>query len=253
MVTGLELFREHFKEHTGQYVLIGGAACTAAMEEVGEEFRATKDLDIVLCVEALDRRFLEAFWDFIRTGGYRNLRKSTGRKQYYRFHDPEKDGFPVMLELFSRAPDALKPVEGGRLTPIAADDEASSLSAILLEDDYYAFILRGRRDLDGLSVLAPAYLIPIKARAWLDFAERRQAGEKVDGKDVRKHRNDVFRLYRILDPDLRVDLPPRVRDDFERFLQTVVNESVDLGSLGLGTVDLDQVLQTLAGVYGIRI
>ncbi len=45
MVKGLDLFREHFAEHTDQYVLIGGTAATLAMEVAGLEFRATKDLE----------------------------------------------------------------------------------------------------------------------------------------------------------------------------------------------------------------
>ena len=61
MVEGLDRFKEHFADHTGQYVLIGGVACALAMEEMGQSFRVTKDLDIVLCVEALDAAFAEAF------------------------------------------------------------------------------------------------------------------------------------------------------------------------------------------------
>ena len=32
-----------------------------ALEEAGLPFRATKDLDIVLCIEALDKTFVAAF------------------------------------------------------------------------------------------------------------------------------------------------------------------------------------------------
>jgi hypothetical protein len=40
------------------------------MTGAGLAFRATKDLDIVLYVEALDAEFVRAFWDFVRGGGY---------------------------------------------------------------------------------------------------------------------------------------------------------------------------------------
>ena len=70
MVKGLDLFRERFREYSDRYVLIGGAACDLAMQEAGLEFKATKDLDIVLCIEALDTAFVEAFWAFVREGGY---------------------------------------------------------------------------------------------------------------------------------------------------------------------------------------
>ena len=77
MVKGLKIFQEHFKKHTHQFVLIGGTACDLAMEEAGLDFRGTKDLDIVLCLEALDKDFAAAFWEFIQAGKYQNQQKST--------------------------------------------------------------------------------------------------------------------------------------------------------------------------------
>lgn len=61
MVKGLEIFREHFREFSGRYVIIGGTACDLVMDEAGLTFRATKDIDIVLHVETLDKKFVEAF------------------------------------------------------------------------------------------------------------------------------------------------------------------------------------------------
>ena len=57
MVRGLAIFRSWFRDYADQYILIGGTAATLAMEEAGLEFRATKDLDIVLHVEALTPEF----------------------------------------------------------------------------------------------------------------------------------------------------------------------------------------------------
>ena len=54
MVRGLERFREFFADYSDRYVLIGGVAAYLSMEEAGQAFRATRDLDIVLIVEALD-------------------------------------------------------------------------------------------------------------------------------------------------------------------------------------------------------
>jgi hypothetical protein len=69
MVHGLEKFKEYFEDHTNQYVFIGGTACDILMDELGASFRATKDLDMVLIIEALDASFGESFWQFIVTGG----------------------------------------------------------------------------------------------------------------------------------------------------------------------------------------
>ncbi|MGN0153354.1 MAG: hypothetical protein ACI4A3_02810 [Lachnospiraceae bacterium] len=52
MVKGLDMFREYFAEYTDQYVLIGGAACDISFGENEVDFRATKDSDVVLIIEA---------------------------------------------------------------------------------------------------------------------------------------------------------------------------------------------------------
>ena len=116
MVKGLELFREAFSSFLGSYVLIGGSAASIAMEEAGLDFRATKDLDIVLLLENLDAAFVDALWDFIDAGGYEHRQGSGGHERFYRFRSPAAPAYPEMLELFARAPDALPlsldPAEG---------------------------------------------------------------------------------------------------------------------------------------------
>ena len=72
MVKGIDQFQAHFEDFNDRYVLIGGAACFLSFDEAGLDFRVTKDLDIVLCVEALDTDFAQAFWDFIIRGKYKN-------------------------------------------------------------------------------------------------------------------------------------------------------------------------------------
>jgi hypothetical protein len=70
VVEGLDLFLAHFRVFNDRFVLIGGTACDMAMTEAGLEFRATKDLDIVLWLEVLDESFVKAFWEFVRSGKY---------------------------------------------------------------------------------------------------------------------------------------------------------------------------------------
>jgi hypothetical protein len=140
MVKGLDTFRDAFAHFTRHYALIGGTACGLLMEEAGLEFRVTKDLDIVLFLEEMDADFVHAFWNFIEQGAYQ-VRHGGGeeKRQYYRFQKPQNHSFPIMLELFSRKPDLLDLAEGSHLTPLPIDEEISSLSAILLDEDYYTF------------------------------------------------------------------------------------------------------------------
>ena len=58
MVTGIDSFKEWFKGYEAQYAIIGGTACDILMTEEGLAFRATKDIDLVLIVEALEDCFV---------------------------------------------------------------------------------------------------------------------------------------------------------------------------------------------------
>ena len=76
MVKGLDTFQKYFADYEEQYVLIGGAACDILFESNEVNFRATRDLDMVLIVEALTPEFGEKFWKFIVDGKYRNKAKT---------------------------------------------------------------------------------------------------------------------------------------------------------------------------------
>jgi hypothetical protein len=233
-------------------VLIGGTACSIALEDVGLGFRATKDLDIVICVEALDSEYVQAFWNFVQQGSYKHQQKSTGTKLFYRFTEPIDETFPYMLELFSRVPEALSISENSHLTPIPVDDEVSSLSAILLNNDYYDFIYEGKEEVDGLPIVMPVYLIPLKAKAWLDLTERREAGNAVDDKDIRKRRNDVFRLYQAITLDISVKTPDSIKDDMVRFFRRLQDDtSLNLPALGIRNTSLNIIVDNLKSVYGL--
>lgn len=225
MVIGVDRFRAHFVGHEHQYVLIGGAACDLVMDEVGLDFRATKDLDIVLIVEALDRAFAERFWEFIEAGDYEIRERSEGEKILYRFQKPKAADFPAMLELFSRAPAGLELGADSRLTPLPIDQAVASLSAILLDESYYAFLKAMVRQVDGIPVLDEAAIIPFKARAWLDLTAQRETGERIDEKNIRKHRNDVARLLQLLSPESRYALPDIVAGDMRSFVERATAEA----------------------------
>lgn len=250
MIKGLEHFKKHFSSHTDHYVLIGGSACTVIMEDVGLDFRATKDLDIVLYVEALTPEFVTAFWQFIKNGKYQNRQQSTGKQIFYRFSSPTTEDFPAMLELFSRVPDSVTIWGESHLTPIPINEAISSLSAILLDEEYYQFIHSGKLQVDGLSVLGATHLIPLKVRAWLDLNNRKNMGTSIDEKDIRKHKNDVIRLYQLLTPTQRIPLPQSIKRDLQDFLDHIQNDrSIDFKNLGIKNTRLEVLLDNLRSIY----
>ena len=187
MVTGIDSFKEWFKGSEEQYAIIGGTACDILMTEEGLDFRATKDIDLVLIIEAVDANFGKKFWEYVKRAGYEHCNKSSGVPQFYRFSHPISNQYPAMIELFTRKLDAIQLPEDAVLTPLPIDEDISSLSAILLDDDYYEFLKQGKVTVDGVTVLDAAYLIPFKAKAWMDLIDRKAAGEHVDSKNIKKH------------------------------------------------------------------
>lgn len=243
MVKGIDVFQEYFKEYTDQYVLIGGAACSVSFEEQDINFgRTTKDLDIVLIVEAQTREFGEKFWEFIRDGKYRIRAKSNGEPQFYRFDKPEDERFPKMIELFSRTNYLLQEENG--LTLIHIDDSVSSLSAILLNDAYYKALLEGREIVMGISVLKPEWIIPFKAKAWLDLKKK----QNVDSSDIKKHRNDIIRI--LSDMVLqKCILPDEVRNDMQMFIEQFDVTEMELKNLKIHGTKPDDIKQILQATY----
>ncbi len=110
-----------------------------------------------------------------------------------------------MIELFSR--NFLSVPDDYHLTPIPAGEDISSLSAILLGDDYFGYIVSSRTAIDGVPTVPVQCLIPLKARAYLDLVARKAEGDQIDSRQINKHRNDVFRLYQTLAPNARFSLP----------------------------------------------
>lgn len=75
MVRGLDIFKKYFEQYPGNYVIIGGTACDIIIDEAGFVPRATKDIDIILVVEALSSDFVKQFWQFINDGKYHQREK----------------------------------------------------------------------------------------------------------------------------------------------------------------------------------
>ena len=71
MVTGIDSFREWFRGFEDQYVIIGGTACDILMTEEGIDFRSTRDIDLVLLIEAITADFGRKFWEFVKAVGYK--------------------------------------------------------------------------------------------------------------------------------------------------------------------------------------
>lgn len=251
MVRGIEIFKKHFKGYAGQYVFIGGTACDIILGRLGIDFRVTKDLDMVLLIEALDGKFVEDFISFIEEGGYQHVKKGTSQNQFYRFEKPKFSQFPYMIELFSRKPDSLLEFDI-RLAPVYVSENVVSLSAILLDEEYYILLKDGIVEIDEVSVLDLEYIVLFKMKAWLDLSARKAAGEEIDSKNIKKHKNDVLRLAANIDNDVRVPIADTVKKDAKLFMEEAEKTPVDLKRLGIKNATYEEILRVIYRCYEIE-
>lgn len=114
MVRGIIAFRQHFYNFKDNYILIGGAACDIHEEVEAQVPRATKDLDVILVVEALSPDFVKEFWNFIRHGNYKSRQRGKNKHEYFRFMNPDDDNYPKQVELFARNIELLNSLVGAR-------------------------------------------------------------------------------------------------------------------------------------------
>lgn len=153
-----------------------------------------------------------------------------------------------MLELFARTKIGLRDQELG-LTPLHIDDGVSSISAILLDEEYYRMLVETRTTVDGVTVPSAEALIPFKAKAWLDLSAIRTNGQHVDEKNIRKHRRDVCRLATLLTGDETPTLSDAIRADTQHFMEVYESDPVGPKSLKLKGISAQQIVKVLKNVY----
>lgn len=249
MIPGIDTFREKFKNYTDYYTIIGGTACDILLSEEDLSFRATNDIDMILIMEDNFPDFAAIFWEYIKEGEYKCGWKNDEHMHFYRFTEG-KSGYPTRIELFSRKPGYHLEIEEG-IIPIYIDDDTSSLSAILLNDDFYQFMISGRKVVDGIGLLGAEYLIPFKMYAWLNLKDRKASGEHVNEKDLKKHKYDVFRLLQIITAGTKVASTGLVKESIKKYIEDISmldEKEIRLIQMGL-PFDRNQGVALLKDIY----
>jgi hypothetical protein len=143
---------------------------------------------------------------------------------------------------------------GGTAIPI--DEDLSSLSAILMNDDYYFFTLEHSATEEGVRLANIESLICLKAKAFLDLSERKAKGEAIDEKNIRKHKNDIFRLATLLNETDIFSLPMEIKTDLNNFCLQVAQSLPDKAffkSIGLSaTTQPDNVFGLLCKAFQLE-
>ena len=257
---GLDKFREAFKDFSDNYVIIGGTACDITMTGTEVRARATHDIDMIIVVERMTPQYGEQFWQFIREAGYRPEKSKakegeSPKYEMYRFVDGNP-GYPEMIELLSRHPDALGEPKGLVIEPLPIDGEHSSLSAIIMDDDYYQFTIEHSCLTEDIRHADSAALIALKARAYLNLLLDKQNGKHVNSKDIKKHRSDVLKNVVIMTED-EVPAPASIVECVKEFVISIRNDWAELAnplakSLDQNTEFVDALLEQLENLFVIH-
>lgn len=233
MVIGLDKFREYFAGEEDKYIIIGGTACDVNLRDTNTEPRDTVDIDIILIFENMTADFGRKFWKFIDDGGYHNRSRKRGEgkepvPELFRFMKPENHGYPQQLELLSVHPDILGEPNGFHLTPIPVGESIPSLSAIIMDKEYYDFTLSRRKVIDGLSVADFIALLCLKATAFVNLSlQKKEDPNSVQGHDIRKHRDDVFKLLSAIENTDTIMLPENIKTKVEAFTSQIEESCED--------------------------
>ena len=162
-------------------------------------------------------------WDFIKAAnyGHRSQGGNEFKHEYYRFTNPQDKTYPKQIELFARYTGILNLPPDAHIEPISVGEDLSSLSVILMDDNYYAFTIEHSRNIDDIHVASPEALICLKAKAYTEMLDRKAEGKLVDSRDIEKHKKDIFRLIAMLPQDSHFTLPEKMKNDMNDFYQRV--------------------------------
>jgi hypothetical protein len=157
-----------------------------------------------------------------------------------------------MLELFSHKLNTFDLNGDAQCIPIPVEDELSSLSAILLNDEYYDLITNSCKTINNVPIITPECLIALKVKAFLNLTERKASGKAIDSDKIKKHKYDVFRVAQIIAEDSRFPLAVQITEDFKRFIGLIRDEPPDLKSLGIRGITVEEVLELISKVYNVK-
>lgn len=252
MVRGFEYFGEYFKDYSDCFVVIGGTACVYYLDQIMPDVRVTDDIDMVLILEAINPDFNKILLNFINEAEYKTIEKTDGTEQFYRFSNPKSDIYPKVIELFSRKPDMIDLTSLQYIVPVDLGDSLGYLSAILLHDDYYDLIKDHCTVIENVPMIELEYIIPLKARAFVDNTRRKDEGQSLRKDDILKHRRDIYKLALMLNPETKIILPEIIRQDISGCVEILRKENFNVKSIKISDYKKDDLIDIITYVYDIK-
>lgn len=208
-------FKETFEDFPSCYTIIGGTANVIVLESMGIKARATKDYDMLIHEEGRTLEFYKTFHEFLLSGHY-IMSTIHENENLYRFKTEDVE-FPPINELLCKRP-YFRDNWDGEITSISFSDE-HSLSAIMLDREYFEFAIVNTEVIAGVSVLNKEGLLILKARAWYNLFLDRKEGKPRTSTEINKHLKDVSKLVLLFEENYKIKLESKIKEDMKKFLK----------------------------------
>lgn len=82
--------------------------------------------------------------------------------------------------------------------------------------------------------------------------ERKSNGDHIDSKNIKKHKNDVFRLTQLITTDTKQIISTEIANDMRKFLSEIENENIDLKSIGIKGSKKASIIDLLYNCYNLK-
>lgn len=243
--TSLSHLRDYLQDFEDDYVVIGGFATLMLLDrELEGHGKATFDIDLVL-LTSKNIHITQKIKEYIKEGLYEIQKGARDQYIYYRFIKPKIEGFAKEIELFTSNENDLELDADQRIIPIDSEEGLYSLSAIMLDPEYFEMIKQNVEK----STIAPC--TNTQATIMLKMSAFRDLKEREDDK-YKKHRRDIFKLSLLLTGEEKISLTGKMKEDFNAFIEHVETK-IDAKAFKSITdplmIDKVELLTTLKKVY----
>ncbi|MBU1958270.1 hypothetical protein KJ680_07685 [bacterium] len=241
---GLNHFENYFSDYRDHYVVVGGFATLMLLDKQLEGHgKATHDIDLVLLTNSsvtMSRRIKS----YIKEGDYTVQKGEKDLFSYYRFFEPKIDGFAKEIEIFTVNEQKFELDENQRIIPIDPEEGLYSLSAIMLDNEYFEMIKNNIDDSNQVPCTNTIATMMLKISAFYDLKAR--------GDDKwKKHRRDIIKLALILTGEERIELKGRMIEDVRLFMEHMdeLNDKIIKQITGMKGISQSDIVEVLSEVF----
>ncbi len=241
---GLNHFEEYFKDFRESYVVVGGFATLMLLEKQLEGHgKVTQDIDLVLLTTA-SVEMAQKIKSYVTEGEYIIQKGQKDNFSYYRFVNPTVENFAKEIELFAVNDLSLVLDEGQRIIPIDPEEGLYSLSAIMLDNEYFEMIKNNIDNSNRVPCTNTLATIMLKISAFYDLKSR--------GDDKwKKHRRDILKLVLLLTGEEHLELKGRMVDAVKLFMEhlTTLDDKMIKNITSMVGIKQSDVYEALSGVF----